>query len=191
MPPIFLYVYKGTEIYFLVGISYICKKHSPMHRKANKNDLQFIYDLYMHPQVNPYLLYEPMDMEEFKPIFNKLVENEIKYIFMDENGSPVGMFKLFPLTYRASHIAYLGGLAIHPTFAGKGFGLKMMQKIIDFANQEGYKRVELSVATENSRAINLYKKVGFEPEGTMRKYAYLKSEGRFLDELLMSYIQME
>jgi L-phenylalanine/L-methionine N-acetyltransferase len=159
-----------------------------MYRKANLNDLQFIYDLYMHPQVNPFLLYELMDIEEFKPIFDKLLEQEIKYIFMDENSIPIGMFKLFPLTYRASHIAYLGGLAIHPDYSGNGFGLKMMQEIIDLTKQNDYKRIELSVATENFGAIKLYKKVGFEEEGVMRKYTYLKSEGRFLDELLMSHI---
>lgn len=162
-----------------------------MHRKATQNDLQFIYDLYMHPEVNPYLLYEPMNIEEFRRIFDKLFESEIKYVFMDEKDTPIGMFKLFPLTYRASHIAYLGGLAIHPDYAGKGFGLKMMQEIIDLANQEGYKRIELSVATENLGAIKLYKKVGFEAEGIMKKYTYLKQKGRFLDELLMSYIQMK
>lgn len=159
-----------------------------MHRKVTQNDLQFIHDLYMHPRVNPYLLYEPMNVEEFKPIFDKLLESEVKYIFMDKNSSSIGMFKLFPWTYRASHIAYLGGLAIHPAFAGKGFGRKMMQEIIDLANQQGYKRIELSVATENLRAIKLYKKVGFQEEGIMKKYTYLKGEDRFLDELLMSYI---
>jgi putative acetyltransferase len=142
----------------------------------------------MHPQVNPYLLYEPMAIEDFKPIFDKLLASEIKYVFTDENGRLVGMFKLFPWTYRASHIAYLGGLAIHPAFAGKGFGRKMMQDIIELVNQQGYKRIELSVATENLKATELYKKVGFEVEGVMRKYTYLKQEGRFLDELLMSYI---
>lgn len=162
-----------------------------MHRKATQSDLQFIHDLYMHPQVNPYLLYELMEIEEFKPIFDKLLASEIKYIFTNENGTPVGMFKLFPWTYRASHIAYLGGLAIHPAFSGKGFGRKMMQEIIEIANQQGYKRIELSVATENLKAIELYKKVGFEVEGVMKKYTYLKQEGRFLDELLMSYIKME
>ena len=162
-----------------------------MYRKATQNDLQFIYDLYMHPQVNPFLLYEPMEIETFKPIYDKLLENESKYVFINEKGDSVGMFKLFPWTYRASHIAYLGGLAIHPAFAGKGFGLKMMQEIIELANQQGYKRIELSVATDNLKAIELYKKAGFEAEGIMRKYTYLKQEGRFLDELLMSYIRTE
>ena len=85
-----------------------------MYRKANQNDLQFIYDLYMHPQVNSYLLYELMAFEDFKPIYDKLLEDGIKYVFKDENGNLVGMFKLFPWTHRSSHIAYLGGLAIHP-----------------------------------------------------------------------------
>ena len=159
-----------------------------MYRNATQNDLQFIYDLYMHPQVNPYLLYEFMTIEDFKPIYNKLLEGGIKYIFEEENGTSIGMFKLFPWTYRASHIAYLGGLAIHPAYAGKGFGVKMMQEIIELANQKDYKRIELSVSTENIRAIKLYKTVGFEEEGIMRKYTYLKYERRFLDELLMSYI---
>ena len=63
-----------------------------------------------------------------------------------------------------------------------------MQEIIELANQQGYKRIELSVAVENLGAIKLYKKVGFEEEGVLRKYTYLKREERFLDELLMSYI---
>ncbi len=188
MFPVSLCGCKGTEINFLMSISYICKKHSRMHRKATQNDLKFIYNLYMHPQVNPFLLYEMMDIGKFKPIFDKLLADEIKYIFMDENSTPVGMFKLSPFTYRSSHIAYLGGLAIHPNYAGKGFGLKMMQEIINLANQKDYKRIELSAGTENLGAIKLYKKVGFEEEGIMRKYTYLKSEGRFLDELLMSFI---
>ena len=159
-----------------------------MYRKATQNDLQFIYDLYMHPQANPYLLYELMTIEDFKPIYDTLLQDGIKYVFEEENGTLIGMFKLFPWTHRSSHIAYLGGLAIHPDYAGKGFGLKMMKEIIELANQHGYKRIELSVAAENLGAIKLYKKVGFEEEGVLRKYTYLKREERFLDELLMSYI---
>jgi L-phenylalanine/L-methionine N-acetyltransferase len=159
-----------------------------MHRKATPNDLQFIFDLYMHPQVNPHLLYEIMDLEEFKPIYEDLLKDEIKYIFMDDAGTSVGMFKLYPLKQRCNHIFYLGGLAIHPDFAGKGFGVKMMQEIMDLAKQKGCKRLELSAGTENLRAIELYKKVGFEAEGVLRKYTYLKREGRFIDELLMSFI---
>jgi L-phenylalanine/L-methionine N-acetyltransferase len=158
-----------------------------MHRNAIESDFQFIFDLYMHPQVNPHLLYEQMSSEEFRPIFEDLLSDKVVYVF-EENGISAGMFKLVLLKHRCTHIAYLGGLAIHPDFAGTGLGLKMMREIIELAQQKGIKRLELSVGTGNLRAIELYKKAGFEPEGVLRKYTHLKSEGRFIDELLMSCI---
>jgi L-phenylalanine/L-methionine N-acetyltransferase len=158
-----------------------------MTRKATQNDLQFVYDLYMHPQVNPYLLYENMDLEQFKPIYESLLNDEVKYIF-EENGTSVGMFKLIRLKHRCSHIAYIGGLAIHPDFAGKGFGVKMMQEIIDLGKKMNLLRLELSVGSENFQAQKLYKRAGFVEEGVLRKYTHLVSEGRFLDEVMMSYL---
>ena len=35
----------------------------------------------MHPEVNPFLLYEIMDSESFKPIFNDLLKEEILYLY--------------------------------------------------------------------------------------------------------------
>ncbi len=158
-----------------------------MTRKATQNDFQFVYSLYMHPQANSYLLYENMDLEQFKPIYQDLLNDGVKYIF-EENDMPVGMFKLIRLKHRCSHIAYVGGLAIHPDFAGKGFGVKMMQEIINLAKENNLLRLELSVGSENKLAQKLYKKVGFVEEGVLRKYTHLVSEGQFLDEIMMSYL---
>jgi putative acetyltransferase len=159
-----------------------------MTRKATEFDLDFIYDLYMHPQVNPHLLYEKLTLEEFKPIFQDLLKDGVKYIFED-NQQAVGMFKLIPLKHRNAHIAYLGGVGIHPDFSGRGLGEKMLVEALNLAEQKDFKRVELSVGTANQKAINLYQKVGFEEEGVLRKFTHLKSEGRFIDEMLMSYIR--
>ncbi len=158
-----------------------------MIRKATQNDLQFVYDLYMHPLVNPHLLYENMDLEQFKPIYQDLLADGVKYIF-EENNSPLGMFKLIRLKHRCSHIAYIGGLAIHPYFGGKGFGGKMMQEIIGLAQKVGIQRLELSVGSENLQAQKLYEKLGFQQEGVLRKYTHLVIEGRFLDEMMMAYL---
>lgn len=160
-----------------------------MTRKATDSDLPFIYDLYMHPQVNPHLLYEKMELEQFQPIYQDLLKDEVKYIFED-NQQAVGMFKLIPLKHRNSHIAYLGGVGIHPSYSGRGLGEKMLRAAVNLAEEKGFKRIELSVGTANQKAINLYKKVGFEEEGVLRKFTHLKSEGRFIDEMLMSYISV-
>ena len=158
-----------------------------MIRKATVSDFDFIYGMYMHPQINPFLLYEMMDAETFKPIFDELFSRDVLYIFEEKNEA-VGMFKLVPLLYRNAHIAYLGGLAIHPSFAGKGHGLTMLNEITAYAKQQGFLRVELSVATVNEKAIRLYEKAGFVKEGIFRKFTYLKSENRFLDEVVMSWL---
>jgi RimJ/RimL family protein N-acetyltransferase len=159
-----------------------------MIRKVTTLDFEFIYGLYMHPQVNPFLLYEMMDAETFKPIFEDLLRKEVLYIFEDNNVA-VGMFKLVPLSYRNTHIAYLGGVAIDPLFAGKGHGLGMLRAIINYANDKGFLRVELSVASINHKAIRLYEKAGFEKEGLLKNYTYLKSENQFLDEVMMAWIK--
>ena len=158
-----------------------------MVRKITAKDFNFIYSLYFHPEINPYLLYEMMDADTFKPIFKDLLKREIIFIFENE-GQPVGMFKLFAHTYRASHIAYLGGVAIHPDYAGKGFGTTMLEEILTFGQERGFLRIELSTATINDKAIRLYEKCGFQKEGVLRNYTFLKSENRFLDEVMMAYL---
>ena len=165
----------------MVQITEIC----PMIRNANPSDFDFIFGLYFHPEINPFLLYEPMDVPNFQPIFHDLLEKGILYVFEYE-GKKAGMAKLAPLLYRNDHIAYLGGVAIHPDFAGKGLGEQMLLEVLSMAKQSGFLRVELSTATINERAIRLYEKTGFQKEGVMRRFTYLKSEGRFLDEVLMS-----
>jgi putative acetyltransferase len=152
-----------------------------------REDFPFVYELYMHPATNPYLLYEIMDEAAFEPIFEELLEKQVIYIYESE-GVPTGMFKLLPQVYRAAHIAYLGGLAIHPDKAGAGHGKIMMQEIIELNRQKGILRIELSTSTANERAIRLYEKAGFVREGVLRKYTWLKSENRFLDEMMMSYL---
>jgi L-phenylalanine/L-methionine N-acetyltransferase len=158
-----------------------------MVRLITAKDFDFIYSLYFHPEVNPFLLYEMMEVDSFKPIFKDLLKKKIVFVFEDK-GEKVGMFKLFAQTYRTSHIGYLGGVAIHPNFGGKGYGTIMLKEILSYAKTCGFLRIELSTATINDKAIRLYEKVGFQKEGVLRKYCYLKSENRFLDEMMMAYL---
>lgn len=158
-----------------------------MIRKITEQDLDFIYGLFMDPQINPYLLYEQMEKDSFRPIFNELLSAEILFVYEKEHTA-IGMCKLRPNQFRNAHIIYLGSVAIHPSFAGKGEGSKMMEEIKQYVKQKGFLRMELSVATENIKAIHLYEKSGFTKEGLLKKYTYLRSENRFMDEVLMAYL---
>ena len=158
-----------------------------MIRKATQDDFDFIYNLHIHPQVNRFLFYEIMSAEEFKPIFNELLEQDILYVYEEEDILK-GMFKLLPKLHRASHIVFLGGVAIHPLFSGKGCGQRMLNEIILFGKEQGFLRMELGVSTINSKAIHLYEKAGFKKEGLLKKYIYLKNENLFLDDILMAFL---
>jgi putative acetyltransferase len=51
----------------------------------------------------------------------------------------------------------------------------------------GITRLELEVYTDNAPAIALYKKFGFEVEGTLREYAL--RDGQYVDSYLMARVR--
>jgi RimJ/RimL family protein N-acetyltransferase len=155
--------------------------------KASINDFDFFYCMYMQPQINPYLLYEMMSEEQFKPIYNDLVREEILFKYVEADKT-VGMCKLILLKYRNHHMMYVGSFAIHPAHTGNNYGLKMLQEIFAFAKKQNRVRIELSVSIENTKARNMYTKAGFKEEGILKKYTHLVSENRFIDEVMMSYV---
>lgn len=158
-----------------------------MIRLAKPTDCKFFFDLYMHPQVNPWLLYEQMPEAEFEPIFDDLCSKNTLFVFSDAQND-IGMCKIIRNAYRTEHIAYLGGVAINPDYSGKGYGEMMLKDIIEYCKNIGIKRLELSTATINYRAISLYEKMGFQKEGVLRNYCYLKSRDMYIDEVMMSLL---
>lgn len=77
------------------------------------------------------------------------------------------------------------GLGIRDDWQGRGVGTRLMQAAIDLAdNWLGALRLELTVYCDNERAIALYRKFGFDIEGTHRAYAL--REGRLVDSYAMA-----
>jgi RimJ/RimL family protein N-acetyltransferase len=158
-----------------------------MLKLATHQDFEVIYALYMDVHNNPFLLYDPMEKEIFRPIYTDLIDKKIKYV-LEVTDSIVGMCKLIPQTYRNSHVLYLGGVAIAKNATGKGYGRLLMQDVIAFAKQQHYKRIELTVATHNIAAIHLYQKMGFVQEGILKNFTYLQQQNLFIDEAMMAIL---
>jgi ribosomal protein S18 acetylase RimI-like enzyme len=158
-----------------------------MIRIATQNDFEYIYALYMYPGNNPWLLYEQMGPDEFKTIYNELITRNSLFIY-NEGGKDVGMFKLQPMKYRNSHIIYLGGVAVDAGSRQQGVGGRMMAEALEKVREMGFTRIELTVGTENKAAIQLYEKSGFEIEGRLKNYSFLRSENRYIDEYVMGLI---
>lgn len=88
---------------------------------------------------------------------------------------------------RRSHVVYLG-LGVHDDHVGQGIGTALLLALLDTAdNWLGIKRIELAVYTDNAPAIALYKRHGFETEGTLRSYAF--RDGAFVDAFAMARVR--
>ncbi|MFC4403808.1 GNAT family N-acetyltransferase [Gracilibacillus xinjiangensis] len=59
-----------------------------------------------------------------------------------------------------------------------------MQKLEQWASKHNLRRLELTVVTGNEAGLSLYKKMGFEIEGTKRDSLFI--DGEYLDEYYLS-----
>jgi ribosomal protein S18 acetylase RimI-like enzyme len=60
------------------------------------------------------------------------------------------------------------GIGLLPRFRGRGIGTNLIRSTLAATRTIGLHRVELTVRQNNTRAIELYKKVGFRVEGLQR-----------------------
>jgi putative acetyltransferase len=82
---------------------------------------------------------------------------------------------------------HVGGLfmMVAADWQGRGVGSQLMQALLDWAdNWVSLLRIELTVYTDNDRAIHLYEKFGFEREGVHRAFAL--RAGLYVDALAMA-----
>jgi putative acetyltransferase len=90
---------------------------------------------------------------------------------------------------RRRHAAEVA-MAVHDQWQGKGLGFQLMTEALNLAdNWMDILRIELSVFTDNDAGVRLYKKCGFEIEGTLKNYAF--REGRYVDVFAMARYRNE
>ncbi len=85
---------------------------------------------------------------------------------------------------RRSH-AWMLGMSVRDDWQNKRVGTRLMEVLIDLAdNWLGALRIELTVFVGNEPALKLYRKFGFEVEGTLRGYSL--RDGRYTDTYTMA-----
>jgi putative acetyltransferase len=105
------------------------------------------------------------------------------------DGKVVGEAGLYRHSGRKAHSAAVA-IGIHDDFAGRGIGTALLGALVDLAdNWLGLARLELSVFVDNAPALALYKRFGFEIEGTRRADAF--RDGAFVDSYEMARLVPE
>jgi putative acetyltransferase len=158
-------------------------------RRASPKDAAAYARFMSHPEVFSSLMQMPFTDEEVWR--TRLTEGCAPGktdlpLAAEMNGEVVGSAGLHPVgvALRRRHALTLG-ISVAPEVQGRGVGSTLMVAMCDYAdNWLGALRIELTVYTDNARAIALYRKFGFEIEGTFRGYAM--RDGRYADAYAMA-----
>jgi ribosomal-protein-alanine N-acetyltransferase len=102
------------------------------------------------------------DIEDLEELLDPHNWSGKYYAVVDERGELVGFF-----CFEKEDEAVVIGLGLRPDCTGKGLGQAFIEAGLEYAKQKFEPATfRLSAATFNQRAIKVYEKVGFRPDGT-------------------------
>ena len=105
-------------------------------------------------------------------------------LVVEQDGRIIGNGGLDRHQGRRAHAAGLG-MGVQDDCRGRGVGSRLLREPLTVADDWlDLRRVELTVYVDNAPAIALYKRSGFEIEGTHRAYAF--RAGSFVDAYAMA-----
>lgn len=135
----------------------------------------------------PYLIREPEEVtitvEQEKSFIESKINAEKELMLVATiNGKHIGNCSLMSIApyKRYAHRCEIA-IALYQEYCGCGIGKAMMQTVLEVAKELGYEQAELEVVSDNTGAIEMYKKLGFEKYGEFpnnMKY----SDGTYVDE---------
>jgi ribosomal protein S18 acetylase RimI-like enzyme len=117
------------------------------------------------------------------PFPRPYIENGWPMYVAIEDNHVVGWADLTPAgVAEHAHRATLG-MGVIASHRGKGLGRKLLNACLAHAPRSGISKVELTVFTNNTAAVELYRSAGFADVGVLHDYRRL--DGEVYDALLM------
>lgn len=159
-------------------------------RHAEASDAKSLLKLFKQiDNETNFMLLEPDErtttIEDQKKIIQDFAKSDTKaMIVAEENGDLLGFIIGVGNTTRRNRHSLYCVIGLIQSATGQVLGNQLLSNLEKWAKLHGITRLELTVLCHNTRAIRLYKKFGFEVEGTKRHS--LKIDGEYFDEFLMS-----
>jgi len=102
---------------------------------------------------------EPQETSIFYDIYNDLTPGRSIAAFDNQSGRMMGACFYHPREYHVS----LGIMSVHPDYWRRGVGKAMVNHILDFTRENGYKSCRLVGSAINMNSFSLYNRSGFVP----------------------------
>ena len=110
--------------------------------------------------------------------FDEVLQDSHATLFVAElDGEVVGVALVEPKTnvsdpiFRPRKYAYIQEIAVAESHRGQGIGRLLMEKLHQWAQEQGIKEIELSVWERNGQAIGFYQKLGYQMWRRTMRYA--------------------
>jgi ribosomal protein S18 acetylase RimI-like enzyme len=116
-------------------------------------------------------------------VLTGLRDGMVQFVAVDD-GRVVGWCDVRPKPRELTRHSGVLGMGIAASHRGIGIGSRLLDATLAVAIAGGLTRIELHVLVDNEPAIALYRRFGFETEGTCRHY--LRQDGTYRDALLMA-----
>ena len=160
-------------------------------RQAEPSDAEKLVVLMQQVEKSNFMLFEPGERQIPVEVQRKRIESfredATSSIFLAEDSEElVGyLFALGGNPTRAKHVVYLV-LGVADQHRNKGIGTRLFNGLERWAKEQSIHRLELTVMHHNRAGIGLYKKIGFEIEGTKKHSLFI--DGKYVDEYFMAKI---
>ena len=158
------------------------------HRMITLDDVDAFWELQNQlDQESKFMMYEPgerkKDLGPVEETIRAVIEGNDFLEVAEVEGKLVGYLSAKRgRVVRTQHAVYVY-TGVLRAFQNQGIATTFFKNLDTWAVQNGVKRMELVVMAPNECAIHVYKKSGFEVEGTLRYSVVV--DGKYLDEYTM------
>jgi PhnO protein len=127
-------------------------------RKVEKQDLDFVYQSICE------LENEVLDFEVFRKIFNENILNPKNLYLLAENENEGLGFISFHTQNLLHHCGLVGEIQeffIHQKYRGQGIGKQLIEKVMNYADQNNLKSIEVTTNKRRVENVAIYENLGF------------------------------
>lgn len=159
-------------------------------RPLEREDLPFVHDLDNNESVMHYWFEEPYEaFVELRDLYDKHIHDQSERRFIAEHaGEAVGLVELVEINHLHRRAEFQ--IIIAPKHQGRGYAKAATELAMHYAfTVLNLYKLFLVVDVENTRAVNIYKKLGFEEEGVLKHEFFV--DGLYRDAIRMSTFQPE
>lgn len=159
-------------------------------RPLEREDLRFVHELDNNETVMHYWFEEPYEaFVELYDLYEKHIHDQSERRFVLEwDHAPAGLVELVEINHIHRRAEFQ--IIIAPAHQGKGYAKPATLLAMDYAfTVLNLYKLSLIVDCENSRAVSVYKKLGFKEEGILRHEFFV--DGEYRDVIRMAIFQPE